>query len=229
MSHHRSPFALSAVALAATLGLAACGGGDAEPPPKAGTSTTPTAAAADTTPPTVAVSDSVSGSTATGDVTFTFTFSEDVGISFTADDVTVSGGTKGTFLRVGTTQATLVVTPTANTTGTINLSVAAGAFRDLAGNANAAAVAAQRAYDTVPPVVATKLVTFEETTAPVLTGFGGAEDATVVADPTDATNKVAKVVKIIKTGELTKAVKLTGIGATAGAKAAIEAAGGSVA
>ena len=39
----------------------------------------------------------------------------------------------------------------------------------------------------------------------------------------------AKVVKVIKTGTLSKAVKLTGIGATAGAKAAIEAAGGSVA
>jgi large subunit ribosomal protein L15 len=38
-----------------------------------------------------------------------------------------------------------------------------------------------------------------------------------------------KVVKVIKTGELTKAVKLTGIGATAAAKLAIEAAGGSVA
>ena len=34
---------------------------------------------------------------------------------------------------------------------------------------------------------------------------------------------IAKVVKIIKSGELTKAVKLNGIGATAGAKAAIEA------
>jgi large subunit ribosomal protein L15 len=39
----------------------------------------------------------------------------------------------------------------------------------------------------------------------------------------------AKVVKVIKTGEISKAVKLTGIGATAGAKAAIEAAGGTVA
>ena len=39
---------------------------------------------------------------------------------------------------------------------------------------------------------------------------------------------IAKVVKVIKSGELTKAVKLNGIGATAGAKAAIEAAGGSV-
>src|SRR4051812_29834730 len=38
-----------------------------------------------------------------------------------------------------------------------------------------------------------------------------------------------KNVKVIKTGELTKSVKLTGIGATAGAKAAIEAAGGSLA
>ena len=40
--------------------------------------------------------------------------------------------------------------------------------------------------------------------------------------------EIAKVVKVIKTGELKLAVKLTGIGATAGAKAAIEAAGGSL-
>ncbi len=41
--------------------------------------------------------------------------------------------------------------------------------------------------------------------------------------------ELAKVVKVIKSGELTSAVKLTGIGATAGAKAAIEAAGGTLA
>ena len=41
--------------------------------------------------------------------------------------------------------------------------------------------------------------------------------------------QIAKVVKIIKSGEISKAVKLNGIGATAGAKAAIEAAGGSIA
>ena len=41
--------------------------------------------------------------------------------------------------------------------------------------------------------------------------------------------EMIKVVKVIKSGELKKAVKLNGIGATAGAKAAIEAAGGSVA
>ena len=40
--------------------------------------------------------------------------------------------------------------------------------------------------------------------------------------------QMAKVVKVIKSGELTKKVNLKGIGATAGAKAAIEAAGGTL-
>ena len=40
--------------------------------------------------------------------------------------------------------------------------------------------------------------------------------------------QLIKVVKVIKSGELTLKVVLKGIGATAGAKAAIEAAGGSV-
>jgi large subunit ribosomal protein L15 len=40
---------------------------------------------------------------------------------------------------------------------------------------------------------------------------------------------IAKTVKVIKTGKLEKAVKLSGVLATKGAKAAIEAAGGSVA
>jgi large subunit ribosomal protein L15 len=39
---------------------------------------------------------------------------------------------------------------------------------------------------------------------------------------------IAKTAKVIKSGSLDKAVKLTGIAATKGAKAAIEAAGGSV-
>ena len=41
--------------------------------------------------------------------------------------------------------------------------------------------------------------------------------------------QIAKNVKVIKSGVLTKAVKLNGIGATAGAKTAIEAAGGTLA
>jgi large subunit ribosomal protein L15 len=41
--------------------------------------------------------------------------------------------------------------------------------------------------------------------------------------------QLVKTVKVIKSGELSRKVVLKGIGATAGAKAAIEAAGGSVA
>jgi large subunit ribosomal protein L15 len=41
--------------------------------------------------------------------------------------------------------------------------------------------------------------------------------------------ELIRVVKVIKTGTISKPVQLTGIGATAAAKAAIEAAGGSVA
>lgn len=44
-------------------------------------------------------------------------------------------------------------------------------------------------------VASTLPVTFEEATPPVLTGFGGAEDATIVTDPVSGTGKVAKVVK----------------------------------
>ncbi|BCN92583.1 50S ribosomal protein L15 [Thiomicrorhabdus immobilis] len=44
----------------------------------------------------------------------------------------------------------------------------------------------------------------------------------------DVIGEKIKVVKVINSGELTKAIKLSGIKATAGAKAAIEAAGGTV-
>lgn len=40
--------------------------------------------------------------------------------------------------------------------------------------------------------------------------------------------ELTRVVKVIKSGDISKAIKLKGIGATAGAKAAIEAAGGSL-
>ncbi|HHS99783.1 MAG TPA: 50S ribosomal protein L15 [Thiomicrospira sp.] len=44
----------------------------------------------------------------------------------------------------------------------------------------------------------------------------------------DVIGEKIKVVKVVCSGELTKAIKLSGIKATAGAKAAIEAAGGTV-
>jgi large subunit ribosomal protein L15 len=68
-----------------------------------------------------------------------------------------------------------------------------------------------------------------EVTLTSLEVLGAAEVDMLTLKQAGLIGHMIKVVKIIKTGELTKAVKLTGVGATAGAKAAIEAAGGSVA
>ena len=68
-----------------------------------------------------------------------------------------------------------------------------------------------------------------EITLSELEQLGAAEVDLLVLKQAGLVPEIAKVVKVIKTGSLAKAVKLTGIGATAGAKAAIEAAGGSLA
>jgi large subunit ribosomal protein L15 len=67
-----------------------------------------------------------------------------------------------------------------------------------------------------------------EVTLGALEKLGAAEVDLVTLKQAGLVGELAKVVKIIKTGELTKAVKLTGIGATSAAKVAIEAAGGSL-
>ena len=68
-----------------------------------------------------------------------------------------------------------------------------------------------------------------EITLTTLEVLGAAEVDMLTLKAAGLVPEMAKVVKVIKTGALTKAVKLNGVGATAGAKAAIEAAGGSVA
>jgi len=67
-----------------------------------------------------------------------------------------------------------------------------------------------------------------EITLTTLSKLGLAEVDLLTLKQAGLVPELAKVVKVIKSGELTTAVKLTGIGATAGAKAAIEAAGGSL-
>ena len=67
-----------------------------------------------------------------------------------------------------------------------------------------------------------------EVTLTSLELLGAAEVDLLTLKQAGLVGQLAKVVKVIKTGELTKAVKLNGILATAGAKAAIEAAGGTV-
>ncbi|PJI95813.1 LSU ribosomal protein L15P [Acidovorax sp. 69] len=68
-----------------------------------------------------------------------------------------------------------------------------------------------------------------EVTLTALEQLGLAEVDVLALKQAGLIGELAKVVKVIKSGSLTKAVKLNGVGATAGAKAAIEAAGGSVA
>jgi large subunit ribosomal protein L15 len=68
-----------------------------------------------------------------------------------------------------------------------------------------------------------------EVTLAALEKLGVAEVDALTLKQAGLIGQQAKVVKVISTGKLTLAVKLTGIGATASAKAAIEAAGGSLA
>ncbi len=68
-----------------------------------------------------------------------------------------------------------------------------------------------------------------EVTLTALDQLGLAEVDVLALKQAGLVSEIAKVVKVIQSGAITKAVKLNGVGATAGAKAAIEAAGGSIA
>ena len=74
-----------------------------------------------------------------------------------------------------------------------------------------------------------KLKFNDEITLTALEKLGAAEVDLLALKAAKLVSQLAQTVKVIKRGELTKKVALKGIGATAGAKAAIEAAGGSVA
>ncbi len=69
----------------------------------------------------------------------------------------------------------------------------------------------------------------DEVTLADLQALGAAEVDLVLLKQAGLITAIAKNVKVVKTGELSLADKLNGIGATAAAKAAIEAAGGSLA
>ncbi|MFT3801759.1 MAG: Ig-like domain-containing protein [Burkholderiaceae bacterium] len=105
----------------------------------------------DTVVPSLLDITSDGGATAHGRTTFTFTFSEPV-TGFTQDDIALAGGgTVVSFAGSGATY-TLVVDPTANATGTLAVSVAAGTANDAAGNALANADTVSQPFDTrVPP------------------------------------------------------------------------------
>ncbi|MBD8529623.1 MULTISPECIES: tandem-95 repeat protein [unclassified Massilia] len=86
-------------------------------------------------------------------VVLSFTFSEDIGASFTLDDVVAASGTVDSLVRVNATQYTARYTPAAGFTGSVEIGVAPGRVRDLAGNDNAVGAALSLNIDTAAPVI----------------------------------------------------------------------------
>jgi hypothetical protein len=185
---------LTAGALAVSFMLAACGGG--------GSATAP--AVADTTAPTMTVTSNAPATGATGAVTYTINASE--AVTFNAANITVTGGTKGAFTAVSPTQATIVVTPTANSAGSMSVSFGAGVAVDASGNTSAVntAAAAPVAFNTIPAgsgntgacvtSATVNCFNFDETTVG-FTAFGDIMIAEAANDPVNAANKVLKIVK----------------------------------
>jgi hypothetical protein len=187
MTKPSKQFALSACALAASLFVAACGGGGSD------------SSAPDAVAPTLTIDDNVTVATAKGPVTFIFTFSESVGTSFTASDIATVGGTPVALIKVNDRKYLLEVTPPKDSRGTVSVSVAAGAYADLGGNANAAASAHAQDFDLVPPPPVggdVVLASFDETPALTFEGFNGAETSTIAAGPAGGTGLTGKIIRL---------------------------------
>ncbi|MCX6527493.1 MAG: Ig-like domain-containing protein, partial [Actinobacteria bacterium] len=106
--------------------------------------------------------------------------------TFALSDVTIAGGTLGTFVSVSATQYTFVFTPTSGVNGgSASISIASGTFTDAAGNANTATSTLSTSYDTsapsVPVVNGTPPVITNDAT-PTLSGTAEAGSTVVVSD-----------------------------------------------
>ncbi len=181
--------ALSAASL--PLLLVGCGG-------KSSKAAAP-AAPVDTTPPTVTIS-GTSATPITAPVTVTFTFSEDVGTSFTLGDINITNGSAApTLVKVNPTHYTLIVTPPADATGTLQINLATGSFSDLAGNLNTAPAAVTQAFNTVATPVAYAALDFNTAGLTYkMTDFGGTV-STFPAVGAPAGGPSTPVVQIVKT------------------------------
>ncbi|HJZ54548.1 MAG TPA: Ig-like domain-containing protein, partial [Gemmataceae bacterium] len=138
----------------------------------------------DNTAPTVTISSSTSASTNVTPIPFTVTFSESV-TGFTLSDISVSGGTAGSFSGSGSSY-TFSVTPSGN--GTVSVSIPAGVAQDTSGNQNTASDTLTRTFDNIAPTIAlstdapnptnTSPIPVVVTVSEALTGFT-ADDITV--------------------------------------------------
>ena len=110
---------------------------------------------ADNVAPTVTISDSDADTVniVDGTVTFTFTFSESVN-GFDISKVNVGNGTSGTFTAVSSTVYTLIVTPTASSSGNITVDVNTTGVTDAVGNVATAPAQYTQDFDTAAPTLA---------------------------------------------------------------------------
>ena len=113
----------------------------------------------DTTPPTATITDNLSGTAnrTTTSIAYNLAFSEAVtGLDTT--DFTLTNGTVGSVTGSGSSWAVNVTPALGVSTGSIGLTLKAGAVSDGAGNLNAGVTNSSQAIDTVAPV-APKLIT----------------------------------------------------------------------
>ena len=193
MNQRSKKFAKSAVALAASLLVAACGG--------EGERLDDDTVRPDGVAPVLTIEDNIAADITKGPVTFIFSFSESVGGSFTRSDITVAGGVGGSLIKVNDRKYLLEVTPPRNGTGTVSVRVPAGAFTDLGGIANVAASLSEQAFDTVPvvpPPVSGDIVlaSFDEATPLVFEGFNGGETSSIAAGPAGGSGLAGRVVRL---------------------------------
>ncbi|MYM23000.1 DUF4347 domain-containing protein [Duganella sp. FT135W] len=115
----------------------------------------------DTLAPTVAITSNVGAVKAGETATVTFTFSEQP-VGFTASDVVTTGGVlSGLAPTANPLVYSATFTPTAGIQNTAaSITVASGAFTDLAGNAATAALTPPIAIDTLPPAAIGSSVLF---------------------------------------------------------------------
>ncbi|MCE2839225.1 MAG: Ig-like domain-containing protein, partial [Cyanobium sp. 49614_E6] len=102
----------------------------------------------DTLAPTLAITSSTAALIAGQTATITFTFSE-APTGFTAGDITSSGGVISGLAVTGDPRVyTATFTPTASSSGTASITVAAGSYTDAAGNSGGAGSTPALTYDT---------------------------------------------------------------------------------
>ena len=114
----------------------------------------------DQSPPSVHITSNKAALKAGDAATLTLTFSEDPGAAFSAASLAVTGGTLSNLSATGMVR-TAIFTPAADiASGTGQISVAAGAYADAAGNPSAASNVFSIPYDTLRP---TATISFDKT------------------------------------------------------------------